>query len=365
MSKKLNGSPLSRLKEIYTDLKNPASFSSANKLAHAAGVTKKVAESFLRSVDAHTLHRERRKNFKRNRYVIPRMNYLYEADLIDMSNIKAANKGYTFVLNCIDCFSKYLWSIPLKNKKAETVLQAFKIIFKNKSVKFLQSDLGNEFKNKHLQNYLKLIKTKLIFPRTSAKCSIVERVNKTIKNKMFKYFTHKGTQNYIDVLPAIVKGYNNTVHSSTGHKPAEVNKKNEKDVLPFLYGRKSRYSPLKASAQPRKSILVNSFVRISRDSGVFAKGYEGYWSNEVFKVKKIINKPQTLYVLEDLQKKTIDGRFNFFELQLVDISDKTQFRINKIIKAVGKGRSRRLFVSWVGYPDSFNSYIYEKDLTKL
>ncbi|XP_059487058.1 uncharacterized protein F54H12.2-like [Neocloeon triangulifer] len=72
-------------------------------------------------------------------------------------------------------------------------------------------------------------------PVNMTKCGVVERVNRTLKERMHRYFTHKGTQNYIDVLPDLVKGYNNTVHSAIGRKPSEVNKENEKEVYRYLY----------------------------------------------------------------------------------------------------------------------------------
>jgi hypothetical protein len=362
---KSDGVLTKKLSKIYTDIKHPASFGSAKKLASAAKVTLAEAKEYLRGVDAHTLHRERRKNFERNRYVIPGIRYLYEADLCDMQHLKEQNKGYTFLLNCIDCYSRFLWCVPLKNKKATTVLDAFKIIFGSKFCKYLQVDMGREFDNAVLKKYLAENNVKLIFPRTSAKCSIVERVNRTLKLKIHKYFTHNGTQKYIDVLDDIVKSYNTAIHSSTGHKPSEVTKKNQKQLWNFLYGGKGRYPKLKSSAVPRKDIKVGSFVRISRDSAKFSKGYEGNWGNEIFKVTKIIKKPQTLYEIADWNNEKIDGRFNYFELQVVAVTDKTRFRISKILKTVGSGRSRRLLVSWTGFPESCNSYIYERDLKKL
>jgi len=365
MAQKLSGFLSKKLEKIYTDVKNPASFGSAQKLASAAGVTLEVAKKYLAGVDAFTLHKERRKHFIKNRYIIPRMQHLYEADLVDMQHLKSKNNNITFLLNVVDCFSKFLWSVPLKNKKAATVLAAFKTVFRGKFPKYLQVDLGREFANNTLKKYLEENKVQLIFPRTSSKCHIIERMNKTLKSKIFKYFTHKGTQKYIDVLQHIVKSYNNTVSSATGHKPAEVTKENEQKVWDFLYGGEGRYPKLQVAARPRKTIKIGSHVRISRDSATFYKGYEGLWSHEIFKVTKIIRKPQTLYELEDLEGKAISGRFYYFELQLIDVSDKTYFRISKILKTVGKGRSRRLQVAWTGYPSSFTSYIYEKDLKKL
>ena len=54
------------------------------------------------------------------------------------------------------------------------------------------------------------------------KCSSEERAHRTLKTKIYKYFTYKNTYRYIDVLPKFMKAYNATVHSSTGMAPARV-----------------------------------------------------------------------------------------------------------------------------------------------
>jgi len=365
LGKKSSGSVTNKLNKIYGDVKNPAAFGGAQKLADASGVSLEQTNNFLRGVDSYTLHKEKRKNFSRNRYVVPRMHHLYEADLCDMQRLKSKNNGVTFLLNCIDCFSKYLWCIPVKNKKAETILKAFQSIYKTQASTYLQTDDGKEFSNNLLKKFLKSKNIKLIIPKSGSKCNIVERVNKTIKSKIFKYMTHKGTEKYIDVLADMVHAYNNATHSSTGHKPAEVTKANEKAVWDMLYGGLGRYAPLAGSSEPRKNLRVGTFVRIARALGTFAKAYEGNWTHEIFKIVKIVRKPHTLYELEDLKHNKIDGRFNYFELQQLNFSDKSVFRINKILKRVGKGNSRRLLVSWVGYGSEYDSYIYEKDLKTL
>ena len=54
---------------------------------------------------------------------------IWAADLADMTAFKDYNDGYTFLLLVIDTFSKYGWIVPLKNKKGETMVKAFKTIF--------------------------------------------------------------------------------------------------------------------------------------------------------------------------------------------------------------------------------------------
>ena len=69
------------------------------------------------------------------------------------------------------------------------------------------------------------------------KSSVCERWNHTIKTKMWKQFTVQGNTVYLDILPKILKQYNNTKHSSIKMTPVEASKKkNESTVYFNLYG---------------------------------------------------------------------------------------------------------------------------------
>jgi len=67
------------------------------------------------------------------------------------------------------------------------------------------------------------------------KAAVVERYNRTLKTKMYKYFTFKNTLRYIDVLQDQVDSYNATYHRSIGMAPNEVNATNEHIVRSRLY----------------------------------------------------------------------------------------------------------------------------------
>jgi len=58
--------------------------------------------------------------------------------------------------------------------------------------------------------------------------SVIERAHRTIRDKLYKYLTYKNTYWFIDVLPQFVKGYNATVHSTTGMPSAWVT---DSDIL--------------------------------------------------------------------------------------------------------------------------------------
>ena len=70
-------------------------------------------------------------------------------------NLANGIKDTNIILMVIDVFSKYGWIIPMKDKKGETVTEAFKTIFKEgRKPDYLWTDKGKEFYNKHLKELL-------------------------------------------------------------------------------------------------------------------------------------------------------------------------------------------------------------------
>ena len=265
-----------------------------------------------------------------------------------MTAFKDYNNGYTFLLLVIDTFSKYGYLIPLKNKKGETVADALKDIFKKRKPGKLWTDKGKEFYNKNVKDLVELYSTE-----NEEKSSIAERWVRTIKEKMWKYFTDNNTYKYIDVLPDLVEDYNNTVHSSTKFTPKEASKKkNELTVWRNLYP--DRYK--KYNITPKFS--VGDEVRITKKKKVFEKGYTTRWTEEIFTITEIQNTNPVTYKLADLQGEEIKGTFYEPELQ------KTEQQIFRIEKVIKKDKNKSL-VKWKGYSDKFNSWVNNKDLIDL
>ena len=75
-------------------------------------------------------------------------------------------------------------------------------------------DDGTEFKNSVFQKLLKDNGVKFFTTKSEKKASIVERFNRTLKTKMWKYFTSKNTIHYLDVLPELASSYDSAYHRS-------------------------------------------------------------------------------------------------------------------------------------------------------
>ncbi|KAK9687048.1 Integrase core domain [Popillia japonica] len=103
------------------------------------------------------LHAPGRRKFPTRRVIIKGLENLFQIDLIEKIPYAKKNDGYKYIFICINCFSKYAWAAPLKNKKASTVSEAMEKILSRNSKKIprnIQSDHGNEFYNNNFGNVM-------------------------------------------------------------------------------------------------------------------------------------------------------------------------------------------------------------------
>ena len=80
------------------------------------------------------------------------------------------------------------------------------------------------------------------------KAAVVERFNRTLKEKMWRYFSHTQNYRYIEVLPDLVYSYNNTYHRTIKTSPSQVTKENEDKIWEIMYGHR-RDMPLETSVK--------------------------------------------------------------------------------------------------------------------
>ncbi|GFU11520.1 retrovirus-related Pol polyprotein from transposon 17.6 [Trichonephila clavipes] len=100
-------------------------------------------ETTATTQNAYTLHKPIRHKFQRNRVFVSDIDRQFQADLVDMQSLAEFNKGYKYLLTCIDLFSKFAWAVPLKDKFGKSVKSGLEIIFKERKPKVLQTDAGN------------------------------------------------------------------------------------------------------------------------------------------------------------------------------------------------------------------------------
>ena len=82
------------------------------------------------------LHKAKRKNYPRRKIIVNHIDEIFATDLVEMQKFAKLNKGYRYLLTCIDIFSKYSWVIPLKDKKGITIKNALEKIFNERKPNF-------------------------------------------------------------------------------------------------------------------------------------------------------------------------------------------------------------------------------------
>ena len=230
------------LSRVYVSPKHAASFSGLDKLYRMAknqfpSVTRKEIRKWAENNLSYSLHKPSRRTFKRNKVNDPEIDSLWEADLAFVQDVAKENDGVNYLLVVIDVLSKYVWVRPMKNKTARSLLEAFdSILSEGRKPEKLRTDKGTEFVNDSFQQYLKKKGISILYSkqRTKGECSGAS--NRTLKSKLYHYFTVVNSLRYIDVLQDLVDSYNNTYHRSIGRAPATVSLLNVGDVRRKLYG---------------------------------------------------------------------------------------------------------------------------------
>ncbi|XP_065348659.1 uncharacterized protein LOC135945133 [Cloeon dipterum] len=302
----------------------------------------------------------------KNRYIVPTLRYQYECDLAEFQPYSNENKNVRYLLVVIDVFSRYAQVEPLVDKTGRAVADGLRKIFKLMGTPILlRSDKGTEFISSEVQKLLKQLFVKHITTNNEVKCAIVERFIRTIKTKLYKYFTNKGHHKYVDRIKCVVRAYNNSWHSSIGCEPANVTSRNVSKIWKYLYSGVGRYPKLQVRNLSKPKFKVGDVVKISSKKNSFSKGYKHNFTYENFVIDQVLRRNPQVFRLKDLEGVQITGVFYAEELQKVITDDKTAYKIDYVIKSRGKAGSRQLYVKWRGYPDAFNSWIKATDLEKL
>ena len=240
------------------------------------------------------------------------------------------NNNYKYILTVIDFFSKYSWCYPLKNKNSYEIIKFFKDIFKKskRSRNFIQSDEGSEFINKIVQIFFKDNNIKWYYTyNRDIKCSICERFNRTILNKIYKDFTLNNNTIWIKDLNKLVKEYNNSYHRTIKMKPIDASKKSNENIVRKNYNFKIK--------NKKPKFFIGDKVRNSLLKNTFEKGYTSNWSEEIFIIYDIKTSNVHYHFLEDLSGEKLDGSFYEQELLKTNMKDNDLYIIEKIIKKDG------------------------------
>ena len=236
---------------------------------------------------------------------------IWSLDILDLKDYGPENnRGYRYVLVVIDNFSKYGWTIPLKNKNAQTIKDSFEniLITSKRKPNLIESDRGKEFYNNIFQDFLNKNNIKLYSRNSSYGAVFAERFNRTIRDLLKKIVFELGDAKWIDILPTITKQYNNRIHSSTKLSPIQASlKKNEGYVYKNLLDKRMKIKP---------KFQLNDLVRTADLKKTFSKGDTTNWSYKLYKITEIVKDTVPAYKIDDLKERYNEALLKKTELTL-------------------------------------------------
>lgn len=305
---------MDKIEKKYTDVSNPGSFSGLSGfLKNNKELNSIETKNKLSSINSYTLHKPLIKKFKRSQTIVSGIDDTWQIDLEDVSNLKnkKLSQFFSFLFVCIDVFSKYAFVIPIANKSANESTRAFKLILKNgRSPTNIYSDNGKEFMGS-FKSLLKELNINQLFTKSIFKASVVERFNRTLKQKMYRVFSFQKNKNYINILHDLVESYNKSYHTAIKMSPIQVNKKNEKRVFNNLYGKNLN------DAYIQFKFKIGDYVRKQVVKLIFEKGYTPNWSEEIFIISMLIPSVPPKYNLKTLDNEKLPDYYYREELQNV------------------------------------------------
>ena len=352
-----------QLAKVYYDPSEPAGFAGASRLQKKFPKTN--VKKWLATQPTYTLHKPMRRKFTTRMYKTSGPDELWQMDLMEMIPYAKINAGNRYILTCIDVFSRFARAEAVKTKDATTVCKAIqKMLVKTTPPRHVQTDAGKEFYNKTVQNLFHKHKINHYTVQSQFKAAVVERFNRTLRERLNRFFTHQRNKKWTIVLPKIIYAYNHASHRSLkGKCPVDLYVNDPNNLNDWLDQEK-----VTNVVRKRQTLFpVGALVRISRISNSpFRKNFDQNWSEEVFRIASLdkVNKP-VMYVLKDVATdEIIEGKFYHEELQDVGDSLPNVYRIEKIIRTKGKGEHKQYLVKWYGFNASRNSWISKDQLVK-
>ena len=355
----------SRLLESSTEDKKrrrgrPVNPATNSKLLRALNLDR--VKAFLSKQPSYTVHRRiQQEQFPRRRILVSSPRQRLEGDLLELRDLAEWNSGFKYALVLIDAFTRMVWALPLKTKDSLTVANAFRRLVKSDPENlgrgkgdhplYLYTDAGREFTGGVFQSLMKSLHVEhRIGTAEEFHCPFVERVIRTIKEKIFQALTSKHSREWVSLLPKIISTYNNTTHSSLGNKltPNEASDpRNYLQALSYTYPADEIMGVSKKQPPPTYKYDRGDLVRIKKrhDTKLPHKGYLPTFTWEIFRVRDRANtrphdrfRGPAAYILEDLHGEEIENAI-FYEPEMVRVHPdqlETPTPIREILKRKGE-----------------------------
>mgnify|MGYP001289912168 CR=1 FL=1 len=266
------------IRQIYYDV--DTGFGSINETYQNA---KKILNTITYNDVKDFLERQKSRQFKKyhgyNSYVASKPLQELQIDLGDFTKSGAVNDGYRYMFLAVDIFSKYIHCVPVKDKEPPESIRAFKEVLNVIGIpENVMSDREGAWES---TEFIKLLnENKIKHITSSSPPPFSERAVQEIKNMIHTRLEglEKNRETWTEILPAVLKKYNNRIHGTIEMTPIEA-RKPENQIQVFFNIRqkaqfKRKYPDLKMSDQVRTYIKPHTFK----------KGWDTSWSKEIYKI---------------------------------------------------------------------------------
>ena len=179
-----------------------------------------------------------KKNYVTNKTDVYNIDDIWSLDILDLKDYDLKNnRGYRYVLVVIDNFSKFGWTVPIRNKNAQLIKDSFENIIKSskRSPNLIESDRVKEFYSNIFQDFLNKNNIRLYSRNSSYGAVFAERFNLTIRDLLKKIVFERGDAKWIDILSTKTKQFYNRIHSSTRMSPIQASLKKTKVMFTKTY----------------------------------------------------------------------------------------------------------------------------------
>lgn len=357
-----------RILTAYVKSGHPIAYSAPGRVAKHFDISLKNAKEVLEEVEGYTLHREYKQPRHYNPYYVHNRREQVQGDLIDIAKLSRENDGVRFLLLLIDVMTKKIWVYSLTSKNAVSMKTALTHWLESLRTlpKILKTDKGTEFTNRPVQALLRDKGVEWQAAFGTLKACIAERVNKTLQILIFKYLSENETARYIDVLPDLVRTYNDRGHRTLEDMtPNQADKPANENRLIAVFRR--RY--LKAAKHRKTSLpfAINDLVRIKTDPKKLtseSRAYAQQFKGEYFRIIKINRTlPIALYYLRSMDTgEVIEGGFYAQELQR---QRGELYKIERVLRRRTRNGVRELYVKWKHFGNAWNQWIPAADVQRV
>ena len=301
------------IRQVYYDV--DTGFGSINETYQNA---KKILNTITYNDVKNFLEKQKSRQFKAyrgfNSYVASKPLQELQIDLGDFTASSAVNDGFRYMFLAVDIFTKFIHCVPVKDKSRKESIRAFNEILEKIGIpENIMSDREGAWESTEFIRLLNQHKINHIISNTPPPFS--ERAVQEIKNMIFARLEglEIDKQNWTDILPTVLKKYNNRIHGTTELSPIDARKPDNQIQV---------YMNIRQKAQFKRrypKLSKDDQVRVYIKPHTFKKGYQSSWSREVYKI--IYISPDGKEFLVNDNKRKVYNRWELLKITGVEGKD--------------------------------------------